>query len=102
MSLEQYIQKIQNVPKPAETINEGTPIKFILRKFITFNTGASINISKILLAMANSGGGVPRIIWKGSLMVCTLTIHPTKSMNGNTKSGKEIILKKLQVTAYHR
>ena len=102
MSLQQYIQKIQTVPKPAETINGGTPINFILTGFITLNTVASINIGEILLAMANNDGGVPRIIWTGNLMVCTLTIHPTKSMNGNTKSEKEIILQKLQVTAYHR
>ena len=62
--------------------------------------GASTNQRKILLDMANIGGGAPSTILMGHFMVFTWTIQPINMMSGNNKIRGRDNNKKGQIPSY--
>ena len=58
----------------------------MLRDLLTFNSFASRNKMIISIEMAKIGGGAPRTIWMGNVMVCTCNIQPINMMIMNKKT----------------
>ena len=60
----------------------------MLRDLPILDTGALRSQSKILIEMAEIGGGAPKKIYMVNCMVCKRTMQTIKTMNGQNKTRR--------------